>query len=74
MAEACCSTLDRASLERSMTQFEPTQQEGIEQTDEHRSGVTELHECPVCGAIGLAERILEHDCEAFLDHKKGVDH
>ena len=59
---------------RSMTQFEPTQQESIEQTNEHRSGITELHECPVCGAIGLAERILEHDCEAFLEHKIGVDH
>ncbi len=57
-----------------MTQFEPTQQEGIEQTNEHLRGVTELHECPACAAIGLFERIIEHDCEAFLDHKKGVDH
>ena len=26
-----------------------------------------LAECPVCGAIGLAERIEDHDCPAFLD-------
>ena len=27
-----------------------------------------LHECPVCGAIGLRERVAppNHDCEAFL--------
>jgi len=24
-----------------------------------------LAECPVCGAIGLPERILDHDCAAF---------
>jgi len=57
-----------------MSQFEPTQQEDVEQTNEHRSGDTELQECSVCGAIGLTERIIEHDCQAFLDHKKGVDH
>ncbi len=27
----------------------------------------ELEECPVCGAIGLPERIEEHDCEVFLE-------
>jgi hypothetical protein len=26
---------------------------------------TELKECPVCGAVGLPERIEDHDCEAF---------
>lgn len=25
-----------------------------------------LHECPVCGAIGLNERINDHGCAAFL--------
>jgi len=26
---------------------------------------TDLAECPVCGAVGLPERIREHDCEVF---------
>ena len=26
-----------------------------------------LRECPVCGAIGLEERIENHDCSAFLE-------
>lgn len=25
----------------------------------------ELKDCPACGATGLAERIDDHDCEAF---------
>lgn len=29
----------------------------------------ELEECPVCGAVGLPERIEEHDCEAFLERR-----
>ena len=29
-----------------------------------------LRECPVCGAIGLAERIAEHDCRAFLARRE----
>ncbi len=29
---------------------------------------TELTECEICGAVGLPERILEHDCRVFLDH------
>jgi len=33
------------------------------------SGGTELKECLVCGAVGLPERITNHDCEDFLDHK-----
>ena len=28
---------------------------------------TELKECVVCGAIGLPERITNHDCDDFLD-------
>jgi hypothetical protein len=27
----------------------------------------ELQECMVCGAVGLPERIDDHDCQAFLD-------
>lgn len=27
----------------------------------------ELEECMVCGAVGLPERIDDHDCQAFLD-------
>lgn len=30
----------------------------------------ELEECPVCGAIGLPERLDEHDCEAFLEYRR----
>lgn len=31
---------------------------------------TELDECIVCGATGLAERIEEHDCEAFVEWRR----
>jgi len=31
------------------------------------SANTELHECPVCGAVGLPERIENHDCTGFID-------
>jgi len=31
---------------------------------------SELKECPVCGAVGLPERIVEHDCDEFLDCKE----
>jgi len=34
------------------------------------SGRTELHECIVCGAVGLSERISNHDCEDFLAYKE----
>lgn len=30
----------------------------------------ELEECPVCGALGLPERIDDHDCEAFREHQQ----
>lgn len=30
----------------------------------------ELEECPVCGAVGLPERIEEHDCEDFRDWRR----
>lgn len=30
----------------------------------------ELSECVVCGAVGLAERINNHDCEAFLNEAR----
>lgn len=29
----------------------------------------QLEECPVCGAMGLPERIDDHDCEAFLKER-----
>ena len=25
----------------------------------------QLHECPVCGAVGVSERIADHDCSDF---------
>jgi len=30
----------------------------------------ELRECPVCGAVGLPERIDDHDCQAFLNRRQ----
>lgn len=33
---------------------------------------TRLAECPVCGAVGLPERIDAHDCQSFLD-RRGLD-
>ncbi|WP_331234227.1 hypothetical protein [Natronorarus salvus] len=30
---------------------------------------TDLLECPVCGALGLTERIVDHDCRAFLESR-----
>ena len=30
---------------------------------------TELFECVVCGAVGLEERINNHDCRVFLERK-----
>jgi hypothetical protein len=30
---------------------------------------TELKECVVCGAVGLPERITNHDCDDFLDNQ-----
>ena len=35
----------------------------------------ELEECPVCGAVGLPERIEDHDCQTFLtaDEEAGRD-
>ena len=32
-----------------------------------------LEVCPVCGAIGLAERIENHDCPAFLERADRCD-
>jgi len=32
-----------------------------------------LQECPVCGAIGLPERIRVHDCAAFRSWKDSGD-
>jgi len=37
---------------------------------ESSSGSTELHECMVCGAVGLPERISNHDCEDFLAYNE----
>jgi len=36
----------------------------------HANGSTELEECTVCCAVGLPERIQDHDCNDFLDHKE----
>jgi len=39
-----------------------SKQERIESTDEHDSIGVELQECPVCGVLGLPERIEAHEC------------
>ncbi len=31
----------------------------------------ELDECVICGAVGLEERIREHDCESFREWRAG---
>jgi len=33
--------------------------------------MTQLEECPVCGAVGLPERIEDHDCRVFLTEVRG---
>ena len=38
--------------------------------DTHTSVDAGLVECVVCGAVGLPERIANHDCSDFLDHKE----
>lgn len=38
-------------------------QDPVEQSDEYVESL--LEECPVCGAVGLPERIVDHDCRAF---------
>lgn len=35
--------------------------------------MTELEECPVCGALGLPERIKNHDCQTFLERQQTPD-
>lgn len=32
-----------------------------------------LEECPVCGAVGLPERIDDHDCQSFLEREVRAD-
>jgi len=36
-------------------------------TDDNTVVGPELEECPVCGALGLPERINDHDCDAFCE-------
>jgi len=52
---------------RSMSESNLQPKEGS--ASDPASGSTELKECIVCGAVGLPERITNHDCEDFLDHK-----
>ena len=51
---------------RSMTQSDPTRQEPVVDDEQTVLGPP-LCECPVCGAIGLPERIKDHDCQTFRD-------
>jgi len=41
--------------------------ESVEQHDDQLR--LELAECPVCGAVGLPERIENHDCQSFLERR-----
>lgn len=42
-------------------------QEAVEQNTDNAG--TELAECLVCGAVGLPERIRDHDCRTFLEER-----
>jgi len=53
---------------RTMSKSNPQQKEPT--ASDSASGGTELHECIVCGAVGLPERISNHDCEDFLAYKE----
>ncbi|MDL0118816.1 hypothetical protein PNQ29_03535 [Halobacterium salinarum] len=56
-----------------MHESDPPQEESVAQPDTQDCLGPELQECPVCGAVGLPERIEDHDCLAFLD-QQGSDH
>lgn len=45
-----------------------TYQESTEQSDNQLG--PELKECPVCSAVGLPERIKDHDCQSFLEQRR----
>lgn len=53
---------------RTMSESDSQLKEGT--AGNHASAGTELKECVVCGAVGLPERIRNHDCNDFLDHKE----
>ncbi|KTG08985.1 hypothetical protein AUR64_14360 [Haloprofundus marisrubri] len=36
-------------------------------SQDNNDSETELTTCETCGAVGLPERILEHDCRAFVE-------
>ncbi|MDL0138889.1 hypothetical protein PNP85_05165 [Halobacterium salinarum] len=44
-----------------------TEQESVEQSNDQLG--PELKECPVCGAVGLPERIDDHNCQSFLEQR-----
>lgn len=50
-----------------MKQSDCTYQESTEQPDNQLG--PELKECPVCGAVGLPERIADHNCQLFLEQR-----
>lgn len=54
----------RFAIQRSMTESDSPRQEPVERDD---TLGPELQECPVCLAIGLPERIENHDCNTFLE-------
>lgn len=43
--------------------------ESVAQDDQPAVLGPKLQECPVCGAIGLPERITDHDCQAFIERQ-----
>lgn len=53
---------------RSMTQSDLRRQEPVVDDEQSELGPP-LCECPVCGAIGLPERIEDHDCQTFRDSR-----
>ena len=45
----------------------PDQEEVVAESEQS----IQLEECPVCGAVGLPERIAEHDCSLFRKWEQG---
>jgi len=60
----CANTSDRASpTRRSMRDSEPPNKEPVVQSLTHDTASPQLQRCPVCGVVGLPERIAIHACQ-----------
>jgi len=68
----CGQALQRLTvvLVKSRTMSESDSQPKESTASDPASGGTALKECIVCGAVGLSERITNHDCDDFLTYKE----